>query len=118
MPNVARYKLPSLKEALQNYVAKTNRRVTLEYIMIEGVNDAPADLKALQKFCSNLLCHVNLIPINAIEGSEFQPSSPETINLWLSEISKKGTEATLRDSRGSDISGACGQLKNTFKPCN
>ena len=73
---------------------------------IEGVNDAPADLKALQKFCSNLLCHVNLIPINAIEGSEFQPSSPETINLWLSEISKKGTEATLRDSRGSDISGA------------
>ena len=90
----------------------------LEYIMIEGVNDAPADLKALQKFCSNLLCHVNLIPINAIEGSEFQPSSPETINLWLSEISKKGTEATLRDSRGSDISGACGQLKNTFKPCN
>ena len=118
MPNVARYKLPSLKEALQNYVAKTNRRVTLEYIMIEGVNDAPADLKALQKFCSNLLCHVNLIPITAIEGSEFQPSSPETINLWLSEISKKGTEATLRDSRGSDISGACGQLKNTFKPCN
>ena len=107
-----------LQEALQNYVAKTNRRVTLEYIMIEGVNDAPADLKALQKFCSNLLCHVNLIPINAIEGSEFQPSSPETINLWLSEISKKGTEATLRDSRGSDISGACGQLKNTFKPCN
>ena len=118
MPNVARYKLPSLKEALQNYVAKTNRRITLEYIMIEGVNDAPVDLKALQKFCSNLLCHVNLIPINAIEGSEFQPSSPETINLWLSEISKKGTEATLRDSRGSDISGACGQLKNTFKPCN
>lgn len=115
MPNVARYKLPALKEALQEYVSKTSRRVTLEYIMIEGVNDAPADLKALQKFCSNLMCHVNLIPINAIEGSEFQPSPPETIEQWLSAIQKKGTEATLRDSRGSDIAGACGQLKNTFK---
>ena len=53
--------------------------------MIEGVNDAPADLLRLFKSSAlNLLCHVNLIPINAIEGSEFQPSSPETINLWLS----------------------------------
>lgn len=116
MPNVARYKLTSLKESLQEYITKTNRRVTLEYIMIEGVNDAPSDLKELQKFCSGLLCHVNLIPINAIEGSEFQPSSMETIEQWLAAIQKRGTEATLRDSRGSDIAGACGQLKNTFKP--
>lgn len=115
MPNVARFKLGSLKSALQEYIAKTNRRVTLEYIMIDGVNDADEDLKALQKFCANLLCHVNLIPINAIEGSVFQPSEPETINRCLNAIQKKGTEATLRDSRGSDIDGACGQLKNTFK---
>lgn len=115
MPNVARFKLGNLKSALQEYIAKTNRRVTLEYIMIDGVNDADEDLKALQKFCANLLCHVNLIPINAIEGSVFQPSEPETINRWLNAIQKKGTEATLRDSRGSDIDGACGQLKNTFK---
>ena len=115
MPNVVRFKLGNLKSALQEYIAKTNRRVTLEYIMIDGVNDADEDLKALQKFCANLLCHVNLIPINAIEGSVFQPSEPETINRWLNAIQKKGTEATLRDSRGSDIDGACGQLKNTFK---
>lgn len=115
MPNVARFKLGNLKNALQEYIAKTNRRVTLEYIMIDGVNDADEDLKALQKFCANLLCHVNLIPINAIEGSVFQPSEPETINRWLNAIQKKGTETTLRDSRGSDIDGACGQLKNTFK---
>lgn len=115
MPNVARFKLGNLKSALQEYIAKTNRRVTLEYIMIDGVNDADEDLKALQKFCANLLCHVNLIPINAIEGSVFQPSEPETIDRWLNAIQKKGTEATLRDSRGSDIDGACGQLKNTFK---
>lgn len=115
MPNVARFKLGNLKNALQEYIAKTNRRVTLEYIMIDGVNDADEDLKALQKFCANLLCHVNLIPINAIEGSVFQPSEPEIINRWLNAIQKKGTEATLRDSRGSDIDGACGQLKNTFK---
>lgn len=115
MPNVSRYKLTTLKEELQHYIATTNRRVTLEYIMIEGVNDADADLKALQKFCDKLLCHVNIIPINAVEGSEFQPSSRETIDYWITAIQKRGTEATLRDSRGSDISGACGQLKNTFK---
>ena len=115
MPNVARFKLGSLKEALQLYIARTNRRVTLEYIMIEGVNDTEEDLKALQKFCSHLLCHVNLIPINAVPGSEFQPSDPNTINHWLAAIQKKGIEATLRDSRGSDIDGACGQLKNTSK---
>lgn len=111
MPNVAKFKLPALKAALQTYVARTNRRVTLEYIMIEDVNDRAEDLVALQKFCHNLLCHVNLIPINAVAGSPFQPSAHETIEHWLASIQKKGTEATLRDSRGSDIDGACGQLK-------
>lgn len=113
MPKVSRYDLRALKAALQSYVAKTNRRVTLEYIMIQGVNDTQEDLEALCAFCSGLLCHVNLIPMNAINAMPFQPSRPATVSQWLSAIQSRGTEATLRDSRGSDIAGACGQLKNS-----
>lgn len=113
MPKVSQYPLPALKAALLEYVAQTNRRVTLEYIMIKDVNDSEADLKALGTFCEDLLCHVNLIPINAIEESPYAPSSLNTIDRWLAGIQKRGVEATLRDSRGSDIAGACGQLKNT-----
>lgn len=113
MPSVAKYKLRELKQALSAYTEQTNRRVTLEYIMIEGVNDTEADLSALNTFCTNLLCHVNLIPINTVPGSAFQPSSRETVNRWVDSIRAHGKEATVRDSRGSDIEGACGQLKNT-----
>lgn len=113
MPRVARYKLPDLKQALMRYVKRTNRRVTLEYIMIDNVNDTDRDLEALNAFCSDLLCHVNLIPINAIEGSPFQPCDPLVLDQWVQSIQSHGKEATVRDSRGSDIDGACGQLKRT-----
>lgn len=114
MPKVARYRLPALKKALLDYVEKTNRRVTLEYIMIRDINDAQEDLDELCAFCKGLLCHVNLIPINAVKESPFYPSKRQTIDHWIETIQKRGFEATLRDSRGSDIDGACGQLKNTF----
>lgn len=115
MPKVERYRLEDLKQALLNYVERSNRRVTLEYIMIDGVNDSNEDLTALVKFCRGLLCHVNLIPINTIEGSVFQPSPRVVVDEWISYIQAHGTEATLRDSRGSDIAGACGQLKSIYK---
>ena len=114
MPKVAKDNLNVLKSALQSYVEKTNRRVTLEYIMIRDVNDTKEDLEALCSFCSELLCHVNLIPMNAIDASSHQPSLHSTVKQWLSVIQNHGTEATLRESRGSDIAGACGQLKNSF----
>lgn len=113
MPKVTQYPLPALKASLLAYVGKTNRRVTLEYIMIKDVNDSEEALKALCSFCEDLLCHINLIPINAIPESPYKPSSSQTIDHWLTVIQRRGVEATLRDSRGSDIAGACGQLKNT-----
>lgn len=115
MPKVARDNLVDLKGMLKTYTSRTNRRVTLEYIMIRDVNDSEEALNALCKFCSDLLCHVNLIPMNAIDGSPFQPSIPTTVTAWLSHIQRRGTEVTLRDSRGADIAGACGQLKNSFR---
>ncbi|WP_232050901.1 23S rRNA (adenine(2503)-C(2))-methyltransferase RlmN [Arabiibacter massiliensis] len=112
MPKASRYQLNELKKALLSYVESTNRRVTLEYIMIEDVNDREQDLAALNKFCQDLLCHVNLIPINAVKGSAFQPSSPSTVQKWVDSLRSRGKEATVRDSRGADIDGACGQLKS------
>ena len=59
-----------------------------------------------------MLCHVNLIPLNKVQGSPLQPSKKDRVRRFLDELNANGVEATLRESRGSDISGACGQLKN------
>lgn len=115
MPRVANQPLDQLKRELLKYVERTNRRVTLEYILIQNVNDGEDDLRELISFTEGLLCHVNLLPINAVKDSEYQPSQPKTVNRWIAELAKSGVEATMRISRGSDICGACGQLKNSRK---
>ncbi len=112
MPHLASYPLSKLRAIIEEYLAATNRRVTFEYIMIKGVNDLPPDRDALLEFCDGLLCHVNLIPINTVEDFSYQPSSKETQESWIQLLQKQGTEATVRNSRGNDIAGACGQLKN------
>lgn len=112
MPGVKNYSLQNLKRVLQNYTDATNRRITFEYIMIQGVNDTQADLTAMIAFCNDMLCHVNLIPVNAVDDSSLQPSTQATINTWMNQLQKNGVETTTRISRGSDIAGACGQLKN------
>lgn len=114
MPRVARYPLIELKKALSAYFENTNRRVTLEYLMIDGINDSEKDLKALEEFSRGLLCHINLLPMNAVFGSPYQPSSQQTVKKWVSHLESRHIETTLRTSRGSDIEGACGQLKHAL----
>lgn len=114
MPKTEKFPLSQLKQALLDYIEATNRRVTFEYIMIKDVNDTESDLQELLQFCKGLLCHINLIPINAVPDSPYKPSSQRTIQHWIDVAGHHGVETTLRDSRGSDIAGACGQLKNTF----
>lgn len=89
--------LPSLKEA------RTTWQTTAGYASTHRRRTAPAGILRFQKFCSNLLCHVNLIPINAIEGSNSNRARLKLIYGFL----KFQQERKLRDSRGSDISGAC-----------
>ncbi len=114
MPKVSQYNLEELKDSLVAYVEATGRRVTLEYAMMRGVNDTNEHLKALIAFCSGLLCHVNLIPLNEIPDSEYLPSTTETGKHWIDTLESHHIETTLRNSKGSDIAAACGQLKNTF----
>lgn len=112
MPHAASQPLAKLKQALIDYLEATNRRVTIEYTLIDGMNDSDKDLSALLSFLSGPLCHVNLIPLNKVEDSPFQPSHDGIIERWLEAITARGVEATIRHSKGQDIFGACGQLKN------
>ncbi len=114
MPHLANQPLDELKGALLNYVDRTNRRVTLEYILLDDVNDSDEDLEALIDFSQGLLCHINLLPYNTVPGSLFRPTKKERLRRWQNALSESGTETTIRQSRGSDIAGACGQLKNTI----
>lgn len=114
MPKAKLFTLKSLKQSLLSYTDATNRRVTLEYLLISGVNDKASDKEKLLAFCDDLLCHINLIPMNDIPDSPFKPTSRKVIDSWQSFFNNHGIETTLRNSRGSDIDGACGQLKNSL----
>lgn len=112
MPRCTTQTLPQLKQALQSYQRASRRRVSFEYLMIDGVNDTEKALEALIEFSQGLMCHVNLIPLNDVEHSPLKPSSDRTISHWQKALSSAGIETTVRNSRGADIDGACGQLKN------
>lgn len=112
MPQAKRYPLPALKEALQRYVERTHRRVTLECLLIQDVNDSDDDLQALIGFCHGLMCHVNLLPMNPVDSYGMRPASAQRLREWRDELERQRIEATIRVSHGSDIAGACGQLKN------
>lgn len=111
MPGVKKYTLLRLHESLQEYTEKTGRRPTYEYAMIEGVNDTRPEMDALCSFCEGTLCHVNLIQLNEIPDSPFRPSPEKKIDALQRLLLQHGVEATIRNSRGSDIDAACGQLK-------
>ena len=115
MPGMKKISLEQIHQALQDYLALSGRRVSLEYLLIDGVNDGEDDLQALIAFCQGLSAHINLLPINRVEGSSFAPCPFATMQHWQHELSAAHVEASVRDSRGSDIDAACGQLKNAIK---
>lgn len=105
--------LNKLKEALKKYLTKNNRRIFIEYILMDKVNDSRADALKLAKFLKEInadkMLHVNLIRYNSI-GFGLNPSSPDTTQKFKDTLKKEGITVTIRKSLGSDISGACGQL--------
>lgn len=111
MPGVKKYTLLRLHEAIQLYVEKTGRRPTYEFAMIDGINDTNPEMQALVDFCAGTLCHVNLIRLNNIPDSPFRPSPIEKVESLQRRLTMHGVETTIRNSRGSDIDAACGQLK-------
>ena len=110
MPAVSNQPLPRLRETLENYARITGRRFSFEYALMKGVNDSQSALESLIDYCQDLLCHVNLIPLNEIDDSPYQPVSSKVMAEWQRSLETNGVPCSIRNSRGSDISGACGQL--------
>jgi 23S rRNA (adenine2503-C2)-methyltransferase len=111
MPVNRRYSLDNLFEACKIYIEKTGRRITFEYAMIVGVSDTERHAEALAKRLKGMLCHVNLIPVNAVEGKSFSRSNRNSIENFSAYLEKRGISATVRRELGRDINAACGQLR-------
>jgi 23S rRNA (adenine2503-C2)-methyltransferase len=112
MPFAKSFNLNDLKESLEYWHEKTNRRVTYEYIVWKGINDKKEDVEALVRFCRNVPCKVNIIEYNPIDDGDFQQADTVSIERYLIALEKARIPVTVRRSRGKDIDAACGQLAN------
>lgn len=113
VPINKKYNLNTLIDAVRNYPGLSNaRRVTWEYVMLDGVNDSPEDAKALIKLISGIPSKINLIPFNPWPGSHYNTSKPDKIERFAAIVLKAGYPSPVRTPRGSDILAACGQLKS------
>lgn len=111
IPLEKKYPLPELLDALRAFDAAGGKRITFEYVMIDGVNDAPELADELARLIGEFNAFVNLIPFNPIPGTEWQPSPPERLRAFVARLEGRGISAFVREPRGRDIAAACGQLK-------
>ncbi len=110
MPVNQRHPLAELKQALQAYPLKPTRRITLEYVLLAGVNDQPQHARQLAKWVHGLKCKINLIAFNPHPGAEYERPDQAAVERFQQILLDKHLTALLRASRGTDISAACGQL--------
>ena len=111
MPVNRRYPVADLLDAAREYTEKTGRRITFEYALIRNENDRPEDVKQLCRALRGMLCHVNLIPLNEVKETGLSGSSRRRAGEIAAELEKAGIPATVRRELGSEIDGACGQLR-------
>lgn len=111
MPVNRRWALEELMPACRHYFAQTGRRISFEYAMIRDVNDTPECARQLIALLRGFNCHVNLIPLNHVEGSPLIPSTRENLRRFQNELIRNGINTTVRRSLGGDISASCGQLR-------
>ena len=113
MPINKAYPLKELMKSIKYYLSKTNRRITFEYIMLDGVNDSIECAMELSNLIKNMNCYVNLIPYNETENLGYKRSKKETILTFYDTLKKQNINVTIRREFGKKISAACGQLKSS-----
>ncbi len=111
MPINRKYDIKTLLSACKYYIKETNRRISFEYTLIAGVNDNLKTAEELSKLLSGMLCHVNLIPVNAVSETGFKKTDRSQVEAFRSYLEKHKIPATIRREMGSDINAACGQLR-------
>lgn len=114
MPINKKWGIDALLTACRDYTAATKRRISFEYAMMDGVNDSDACARQLAQRLRGMLCHVNLIPANDVNGKPYQKSSRERLLRFSEILTKKGITTTVRRSLGADIEAACGQLRGKY----
>lgn len=113
VPINKKYPLKDLLDACRTYPAASNaKRITFEYVMLKGVNDSPADAKALVRLLAGIPAKINLIPFNPWPGTKYECSDWETIENFSDIVFRAGYSSPVRTPRGRDILAACGQLKS------
>lgn len=114
MPIANKYDFDEVLEACRYYVEKTNKRITFEYALIEGINDSRENAMELSNKLRGFLCHVNLIPVNKVIERDFEKSSKHKVEDFKNVLVSNGIETTIRRELGSDIDAACGQLRRSY----
>ncbi len=112
MPISNAYSIDELIDACIYYFDKTGRRISFEYLLIDGLNDKDEDINGLISLCERAKAHVNLIPVNEIKENDFKQS--RKINKFHNNLLKNGINATMRQKKGVDIDAACGQLRLSY----
>lgn len=114
MPVANKYDLEEVLAACDTYFEKTGRRVTFEYSLVHGVNDREEDARELAAILRPRNCHLNLIPVNPVKERDFVRPSRENALNFKNKLEKSGINVTIRREMGSDIDGACGQLRRRY----
>lgn len=115
MPVNKKYPIRELLDACREFTLSPRRRITFEYVMIDGLNDSDEDAKRLVKLLKGIRAKVNLIPYNASDDKSLKKPSGNRIHLFQKILLNARLPATIRQSKGSEISAACGQLKAAYK---
>src|SRR6202035_1257047 len=110
VPVNRRWKVAEVLDAAWGYAEATGRRVSIEYALIRDINDQAWRADALAGLLAGHLAHVNLIPLNPTPGSKWTSSEPEVMREFEERLARRGIPVTVRDTRGTEIDGACGQL--------
>ena len=111
MPVNKAFNMDSLRKGVADYIEKTNRRVTFEYILLKGVNDHPEHAKQLSKLLHGMNAYVNLIPYNAVDEKGFKSVTHDEAMVFYDLLMKNHVRCTIRKEHGNDIDAACGQLR-------
>lgn len=111
MPVAKKYRINDVIESCKFYIQQTGRRITFEYALVKNVNDRLKDAQELAMLLRGILCNVNLIPVNPVNGTGYQQPITGQIRRFKEELDRKGMNVTIRREMGRDIAGACGQLK-------